>query len=48
MLSIVCLGIGWFVSAAAVYFRDISQLMGVISTVLFFYGSNPVPQECIA
>ena len=47
MLSIVCLGIGWFVSAAAVYFRDISQLMGVISTVLFFMAPILYPKSAL-
>ena len=47
MISIVCLGIGWFVSAAAVYFRDISQLMGVISTVLFFMAPILYPKSAL-
>ena len=47
MLSIVCLGIGWFVSAAAVYFRDISQLMGVINTVLFFMAPILYPKSAL-
>ena len=47
MLSIVCLGIGWFVSAAAVYFRDISQLVGVINTVLFFMAPILYPKSAL-
>ena len=47
MISIVCLGIGWFVSAAAVYFRDIGQLMGVISTVLFFMAPILYPKSAL-
>mgnify|MGYP001267882991 CR=1 FL=1 len=47
MLSIVCLGVGWFVSAAAVYFRDISQLMGVINTVLFFMAPILYPKSAL-
>ncbi|HAD36705.1 MAG TPA: sugar ABC transporter permease, partial [Gammaproteobacteria bacterium] len=40
-------GIGWFVSAAAVYFRDIGQLMGVISTVLFFMAPILYPKSAL-
>jgi len=47
MLSIVCLGVGWFVSAAAVYFRDISQLIGVINTVLFFMAPILYPKSAL-
>ena len=47
MLSIVGLGVGWFVAAAAVYFRDISQLMGVMTTVLFFMAPILYPKSAL-
>jgi lipopolysaccharide transport system permease protein len=35
-LILTCLGIGWFLSSFGVYVRDISQLTGVITTILMF------------
>jgi len=52
VLSLACmsLGLGWFVAALGVYFRDISQLMPFVSTVLLFtapicYPSDMIPEQ---
>ncbi len=50
MLYIVFIGVGWLVSAAAVYFSDVGPLMGVINTVLFFmvpirYRKSALPES---
>jgi len=49
-LSCMSLGLGWFTAALGVYFRDISQLMPFISTVLLFtapicYPAGIVPEQ---
>jgi lipopolysaccharide transport system permease protein len=35
-LSLLTMGISWFLAASGVYFRDLAQLTGIISTVLLF------------
>lgn len=35
-LVLLCLGASWFLSATTVYLRDISQLMGLVATLLLF------------
>ena len=50
LLYFFCIGIGLFISALAVYFRDIFHLYGVLITVLnyatpIFYPVNIIPEE---
>ena len=50
LLYLFCIGIGLFISALAVYFRDIFHLYGVLITVLnyatpIFYPVNIIPEE---
>lgn len=45
-----CLGIGWFLGAIGVFFRDLQQVMPVVSQMLFFatpivYPLEAVPQK---
>lgn len=35
-LLMLCLGIGWFLASLGVFFRDISQLVGVVTTATLF------------
>lgn len=35
-LSLLTMGVSWFLAASGVYFRDLAQLTGIISTVLLF------------
>jgi len=42
-LVLLAIGIGWIFAALGVYFRDISQVTGVISTAMFFLSSAMVP-----
>jgi lipopolysaccharide transport system permease protein len=49
-LMILTLGLSWFVSASGVYFRDLSQVSGFISTVLMFlspvfYPLSSIPES---
>jgi len=46
-LMILTLGLSWFVSAAGVYFRDLSQISGFISTVLLFLSPVFYPLSSI-
>jgi len=45
---VLMLGIGWLLAAAGVYFRDISQITGVLSTALLFTSSAIVPVNSVA
>ena len=50
LLYFFCIGVGLFISALAVYFRDIFHLYGVLITVLnyatpIFYPVNIIPEE---
>lgn len=49
-LTFMSLGIGWFLAALGVYFRDINQLMPFISTIILFtapicYPTDIVPKQ---
>jgi len=51
-LFMMCIGIVWYVSAAAVYFKDLGHVMGVFSTILFFmapilYPKDALPEELL-
>jgi lipopolysaccharide transport system permease protein len=46
-LALVCIGVGWFVSAAAVYFKDITQVAGILTTVLFFMAPILYPKDAL-
>lgn len=46
-LYLMCIGIVWFVSAAAVYFRDLGHIMGVVSTILFFMAPILYPKDAL-
>lgn len=35
-LSFLTMGLSWFLAASGVYFRDLAQLTGIVSTVLLF------------
>lgn len=49
-LMLITLGLSWFFAAAGVYFRDLSQVSGFISTVMMFlspvfYPLSTIPAE---
>lgn len=48
--TILLMGLSWFLAGVAVYFRDVSQFMGFLATVLLFmspifYPVSRLPQE---
>ncbi|WP_223121533.1 ABC transporter permease, partial [Pseudomonas viridiflava] len=49
MLPLVVLGLGvsWFLASFGVYFRDITQVTGVLSTALLFLSSAMIPPQSI-
>ena len=49
----MCIGIVWYISAAAVYFKDLGHVVGVLSTILFFmapilYPKDALPEEILS
>jgi lipopolysaccharide transport system permease protein len=42
-LTLLTLGVSWFLASLGVYFRDISQVMPVVATALLFLSSAVVP-----
>jgi lipopolysaccharide transport system permease protein len=46
-LYLMCIGIVWFVSAAAVYLKDLGHIMGVVSTILFFMAPILYPKDAL-
>lgn len=46
-LILLAIGIGWIFAALGVYFRDVSQVTGVISTAMFFLSSAMVPVSAL-
>lgn len=49
-LLFICLGVSWFLSSLGVYIRDISQLTGVLATLLMFlcpifYPLDAIPEQ---
>ena len=46
-LVFVCIGVGWLIAATAVYLKDIAQMMGLLSTVLFFMAPILYPKTAL-
>lgn len=44
-IMLLCAGFGWLLAAGAVYFRDVSQVVGVLVTVLLFTSPVFFPVE---
>lgn len=44
-IMMLCVGVGWLLAAGAVYFRDVSQVVGVLVTVLLFTSPVFFPAE---
>ncbi|MEK9743928.1 MAG: ABC transporter permease, partial [Gammaproteobacteria bacterium] len=42
-----CLGVGWLASSAAVYVKDIGQVTGLTSTILFFLAPILYPKSAL-
>jgi len=47
VLAFVCIAVGWLISATAVYLKDITQMMGLLSTVLFFMAPILYPKTAL-
>ena len=47
VLAFVCIAAGWLISATAVYLKDIAQMMGLLSTVLFFMAPILYPKTAL-
>ncbi|OAH88118.1 sugar ABC transporter permease [Xanthomonas arboricola pv. juglandis] len=46
-LVVLGLGVSWFLASLGVYFRDITQVTGVLSTALLFLSSAMIPEQAI-
>jgi lipopolysaccharide transport system permease protein len=46
-LGLVCLGITWLVAASAVFLKDIAQVAGILSTILFFMAPILYPKTAL-
>ena len=46
-LVFVCIAVGWLIAATAVYLKDIAQMMGLLSTVLFFMAPILYPKTAL-
>jgi lipopolysaccharide transport system permease protein len=46
-LAIFTLGVGWLLASLGVYFRDVSQITGVIATAMLFLSTAIVPVETV-
>jgi lipopolysaccharide transport system permease protein len=46
-LFVLALGVAWGLAALGVYFRDISQMTGVLATALLFTSSAIVPLSAV-
>ena len=46
-LVLLCLGIGWFLSSVGVYFRDVSHIIGVVTTATMFLSPIFYPVSMI-
>ena len=46
-LWLVCLGVTWLVAATAVFLKDIAQVAGILSTVLFFMAPILYPKTAL-
>jgi lipopolysaccharide transport system permease protein len=47
-LSILSMGVSWGLAALGVYFRDISQITGVVTTALLFTSTAIVPVSAVS
>jgi lipopolysaccharide transport system permease protein len=47
-LAVLMLGIGWLLAALGVYFRDVSQMTGVLATAMLFTSSAVVPVSSVS
>jgi len=46
-LWLVCLGVTWLVAATAVFLKDIAQVAGILSTILFFMAPILYPKTAL-
>jgi lipopolysaccharide transport system permease protein len=46
-LSLIAVGLGWFIAAATVYFRDLSQLVPFVSSGLLFFSPIFYPASSV-
>lgn len=46
-LIVLGLGVSWFLAALGVYFRDVTQVTGVLSTALLFLSSAMIPEQAV-
>lgn len=46
-LTIMTLGIGWFVASIGVFFRDLNQIMPYVTTILLFTSPICFPKEMV-
>ena len=46
-LCLFCIGVGWLVSAIGVFVKDIAQVTGLLSTVLFFMAPILYPKTAL-
>ena len=46
-LGLVCLGITWLVAATAVFLKDIAQVAGILTTILFFMAPILYPKTAL-
>lgn len=46
-LAVLVVGISWFMAAAGVYFRDLSQITGPVSMAMLFLSSAMMPIESV-
>ncbi len=46
-LTLVCVGIGGLIAATAVFLKDIAQLTGILSTILFFMAPILYPKTAL-
>lgn len=47
-LAVFVLGISWFMAAAGVYFRDLSQITGPVSMAMLFLSSAMMPIDSVS
>ena len=47
VLAFVCIAAGWLIAATAVYLKDIAQMMGLLTTVLFFMAPILYPKSVL-
>ena len=47
VLAFVCIAAGWLIAATAVYLKDLAQMMGLLTTVLFFMAPILYPKSVL-